>query len=61
MSKHILATESGICLVLGLLLHTGAMCDRCGYGTRVTSKRWRKCKRCGHRMERRELPQEKKQ
>jgi hypothetical protein len=45
-------------LVLSLLCHMGAVCPKCGYGTRVTSKRWARCKRegCGERVERQALP-----
>jgi hypothetical protein len=56
LREHPLATKRGLELMLGLLLHTGAMCPKCGFGTRVTSKRWAKCKKCGERVERRELP-----
>ena len=36
----------------GLLMMTGAMCPKCGYGTRKTSKNWLRCKRetCGERL-----------
>ena len=44
----------GIALVLVELLKTGAMCPECIYGTRVVSKKWAKCKRCGRKVERRE-------
>lgn len=48
----LLATKSGISVVVALLLQSGAMCEQCGFGTRVTSKRWARCKRCGHRNRR---------
>lgn len=37
---------------IGLLMVQGAMCPKCGYGTRKTSKNWRRCKRpeCGERI-----------
>ena len=54
--KHVLANKRGIELVVGLLVYSGAMCDQCGFGTRVTSKRWAKCKRCGARCARRPMP-----
>lgn len=54
--KHPLATKRGIGLFVGLLIYTGAMCPKCGFGTRATSKRWAKCKKCGERVERRKLP-----
>lgn len=56
MREHPLATKTGLSLFVGLLAHTGALCPKCGFGTRVTSKRWAKCKKCGERAERRELP-----
>ena len=58
MSKpisHILAHKKGLELFVGLLVYSGGMCPKCGYGTRVTSKRWAKCKRCGERVARRSL------
>jgi tRNA(Ile2) C34 agmatinyltransferase TiaS len=54
-TARVLATKDGLELMLGLLFAQGAMCPRCGFGTRVTSKRWAKCKRCGERVERRAL------
>ena len=54
--EHPLATKRGLEMMLTLLFHTGAMCQKCCFGTRVTSKRWAKCKKCGERVERRELP-----
>lgn len=33
-----------------VLLVMGAMCPKCGYGTRKTSKRWARCKRCNERV-----------
>lgn len=53
----IFASKRGIELILALLFHTGAMCDQCGHGTRVTSKRWARCKKCGARVERRPMPE----
>ena len=47
-----LAHKDGINLVLGLLMASGAMCPKCGFGTRVTSKKWARCKKCGERVER---------
>jgi len=52
-----LANEEHLELFLRMLVYTGAACPKCGHGTRRTSKRWAKCKKCGERVERRELPQ----
>ncbi len=49
---HPLAHKNGIRLIIGLLIASGAMCPKCGFGTRVTSKRWSVCKQCGERVER---------
>ena len=54
--EHPLATKQGLELFISALFHVGAMCPKCGFGTRVTSKRWATCKKCGERVERRELP-----
>lgn len=43
-------------LFVAVLGHTGAMCPKCGFATRKTSKNWAKCKKCGMRVERRDLP-----
>lgn len=50
--QHPLATVGGICAVLGILLRDGAMCPTCGHGTRVTSRRWARCVKCGGRVRR---------
>jgi hypothetical protein len=47
-----LAHKDGINLVFGLLMASGAMCPKCGFGTRATSKKWARCKKCGERVER---------
>lgn len=47
-----LAHKDGIRLIFGLLMASGAMCPKCGFGTRVTSKKWARCKKCGERVER---------
>lgn len=38
--------------LFSLLMLWGDMCPKCGYGTRKTSKNWRRCKRetCGERI-----------
>lgn len=54
--EHPLATKKGLELMLACMFHVGAMCPKCGFGTRRTSKRWAKCKKCGERVARRELP-----
>jgi hypothetical protein len=53
-----LAHKDGINLVFGVLLANGAMCPKCGYGTRVTSKKWARCKKCGERVERVDIGEE---
>jgi tRNA(Ile2) C34 agmatinyltransferase TiaS len=50
-----LASLSGLAVVVTLLAGSGAMCPKCGHGTRVTSKRWAKCKKCGERVARRPM------
>ncbi len=52
VTKHLLANRVGIRIVCALLAGLGAICPKCGYGTRATSKRWAKCKRCGERVSR---------
>jgi len=57
MSEHFtLANKKHLELFLACLVYMGAMCPKCGFGTRATSRRWAKCKRCGERCERRKLP-----
>lgn len=56
--EHPLATKDGLELFVGLLLHRGALCPKCFYGTKVTSKRWAKCKKCGERVERHPFPEQ---
>ena len=53
--KHPLATLDGIASIYGILLNMGAMCPKCGHGTRATSRRWARCKTCGERVERGKL------
>lgn len=55
-SEHPLATKDGLELFCTLLVYSGAMCPKCAHGTRATSKKWAKCKKCGERVERRKLP-----
>lgn len=50
--NHPLAHNAGLRLVLGLLIGSGAMCPKCGFGTRATSKNWARCKQCGERVPR---------
>ncbi|MEK6879227.1 MAG: hypothetical protein AABY22_06435 [Nanoarchaeota archaeon] len=47
MCRYPLATKTGIEMMIAMLLHDGAMCPKCGYGTGVTSKIWTKWKKCG--------------
>lgn len=58
-AKHPLATRRGLALMVTYFMVTGAMCDQCGFGTRVTSKNWAKCKRCGTRVPRNPFPKKK--
>lgn len=53
---HPLATKRGLFTFLGILAYQGSICPQCGYGTRAKSKKWRECKKCGTKVERRELP-----
>lgn len=39
-------------VLFGLLLASGAICPKCGFGTRATSKNWARCKKCGERVHR---------
>lgn len=55
--QHVLARKDGLEMVLALLFAQGAMCEKCGFGTRATSKNWARCKKCGHRNRRRTLEQ----
>lgn len=50
--QHPLATVTGLRMVISFLLYAGAMCPKCGRGTRATSKRWAWCKQCGERVQR---------
>jgi predicted Zn-ribbon and HTH transcriptional regulator len=52
MRRYPLATKTGIEMMFAMLLHDGAMCPKCGYATRNTSKRWARCKKCGERVAR---------
>ena len=52
LRDHPLATLTGLGLVLIFLLRDGAMCPKCGHGTRATSQRWARCKKCGERVQR---------
>jgi predicted Zn-ribbon and HTH transcriptional regulator len=55
-ADHPLATQEGLELFIAALVHSGAMCPKCGFGTRAKSKKWAVCKRCGERVERKPLP-----
>jgi tRNA(Ile2) C34 agmatinyltransferase TiaS len=56
MIAALFSNQKFLDLFLRVLVHTGAMCPKCGFGTRATSKRWAKCKRCGERCARLQLP-----
>lgn len=49
---HPMAHKDGPALICAILLRDGSMCPVCGFGTRATSKKWARCKRCGERVER---------
>lgn len=49
--RYPLATKTGIGLMIVMLLKSGALCPKCGHGTKKTSKRWARCKKCGERIE----------
>ena len=51
-TTHVLANKHGLRLFIECLLVMGAMCPKCQYGTRVTSKNWARCKKCGERVRR---------
>ena len=53
---HPLASLTGIALVIQALADMGALCPRCGYATRVKSRRWAVCTRCGERVARGFIP-----
>lgn len=55
MSGFSLANRHHLEMFVTLLVAMGAACPKCGHGTRVTSKRWAKCKHCGERVQRRKL------
>lgn len=52
---RVLAHRDGPALVFGIIALMGGVCPVCGHGTRVTSKRWARCKRdgCDGRAQRR--------
>jgi len=50
--KHLLAHKDGIRIFLGILIEQGAMCDACGFGTKVISKTHAQCKKCGKKINR---------
>ena len=53
-----LASRPCLSTVVGILAYTGAMCPKCNHGTRVTSRRWARCKNCGEKVRRRKLSKE---
>ena len=53
--RYPFATKTGIENLFNILLYQGYMCPECGYGTKVTSKNWARCKNCNKRVERKKL------
>ncbi len=51
---HPLATLKGLAAVLSELARAGALCPRCGHGTRAKSRLWAECPKCGERVWREE-------
>ena len=54
--RHPLSSRDGLAFACGFLVALGKMCPKCGYGTRVTSKRWARCTKCGRRVARGFVP-----
>jgi hypothetical protein len=46
------ANRDHLSAFVGLLYATGALCPKCGWGTRATSKRWSRCRKCDERVAR---------
>lgn len=55
--SHPLATKDGLEMMLAFMFYTGIICPDCGRGTRVKSKKWRECKKCGIKVEGKKLPE----
>lgn len=53
--RFTLTNRSHLELFIAVLAAIGAICPKCGSGTRKTSKRWARCKKCNERVPRREL------
>lgn len=53
--RFTLSRPDHLAVFLGILAKRGSICPSCGFGTRVTSKRWAKCKKCGTRVERKAI------
>ena len=50
-----LANKKHLTAFVVVLALMGALCPKCGFGTRKTSKNWARCKKCDHRVARRSL------
>lgn len=53
--RFTLANRNHVGLFFEILVLQGALCLKCGHGTRTTSKRWARCKECDERVPRRTM------
>lgn len=52
MNRPTFATPHGLSLIVAMMVVEGAWCVDCGHGTRMTSKHWARCLKCGERVPR---------
>lgn len=50
--NHVLSSQDGLSLFMSMLVVDGAWCVDCGFGTRMTSRAWARCRKCGQRVPR---------